>query len=268
MQLSSFGDIVPSPTYSKLRKRYTVDRNASIMTKELAGTCDLCSTVVIAKTQQTSFRLPFVAQVVASLVFFAATVSICRASTLLRHFDSSYGARLLEADQSQSSATKLRNRLQSTEFIHPRVVLWNMNADWILPLKTASTFQLSTAKRFDLFDDEYNDDNANDLNFDPTRLYDQYDSADLPTLERPKWPTHEFDPYCIPAASWQTTFHPNCNDIHSSADMKQALVDGEFSLLSRKGYWRHAWLHHKEFVWNTETQYIIPFHKTVWKTLK
>lgn len=265
MQLSSLGDIVPSPTYSKLRRRYTVARNACIMTKELTGSCDLCSTEVITKTQQTSFRLSFEAKIVASLVFFAATVSICRTSTLLRHFESSYGARLLKADQ--SSATKMRNRLQSTDFIHPRVVLWN-NADWILPLKTASTFQLYKAKTFNLFDDKYKDENDNDLNVDPTQQYDQHDSADLPTLERSKWPNHEFDPNCIPAASWQTTFHPTCNDIHSSADTKQTLVDGEFSLLSRKGYWRHAWLHRKEFVRNDELQYRIPFSQTVWKTLK
>jgi hypothetical protein len=122
----------------------------------------------------------------------------------------------------------------------------------------------------DTIDDEFGDKNGFDLISDPTRLYDQYDSTDLPTLERPKWPRHEFDPHCLPAASWQTTFHPTCNEIHSGADMKQVLVDGKLSLLSQKGYWRHAWLHHDENVrlYNSlEKEPNFP-NKTVWKTLK
>jgi hypothetical protein len=196
------------------------------------------------------------------LVFFAASLSIYRTSILLRHFDANYGVRSLQADQSPPA--KLRIRVQNPDSKYARVVLWNDKADWIFPLKSASTFKLSKAKLLDAIDEEYDDKNDND----PTRLYDQSDSADLPTLERPKWPNHEFDPHCLPAASWQTSFHPTCNEIHSNADMKQVLIDGEFSLLSRKGYWRHAWLHHKEYVSKDRSQYATHSSKTVWKTLK
>ena len=258
MNSFSLDDVAPSSSYSKLRRRCTVARNASTMTKQLIDSCDPCASTANTKSQQSTFRLPFEAKIVSTLVFFAATVSICRTTSLLRHFDAIYAVRSLNAVQNPQ--TKLRVRFQSADINNPRVVFWDENAEFIL--------QLSKFKSFDLTDEEYNDDNENDLAIDPTRQYDHNDSADLPTLERPKWPNHEFDPHCQPAASWQTTFHPTCNEIHSSADIKQVLVDGEFSLLSRKGYWRHAWLHHKEYVRNDKSQSTMQASKTVWKTLK
>ena len=236
------------------------------MTKEHTGSCDTCATSDVTKSQQTSFRLPFEAKIVSSLVLFATTVSIYRTSTLLRHFDANYGVRSLQADLNPT--TKLRIRAQSIAYNTPRVVLWDEDANWIFPLKAASSFELSKTKMFDVIDDDYDNKNDDALSIDPTRLYDQNDSADLPTLERQKWPNHEFDPHCLPAASWQSTFHPTCNEIHSSADIKQVLVDGEFSLLSRKGYWRHAWLYDKENVRNDNLQNTSAFSQTVWKTLK
>lgn len=153
------------------------------MTKELTGSCDTCATTVVTKSPQTPFRLPFEAKIVSSLVFFATSVSIYRTSILLRHFDANYGVRSLQADQSPPA--KLRIRVQNRDSNYARVVLWNENADRIFPLKAASTFKLSKAKLFHAIDDEYDDKNDNDVGIDPTRLYDQSDSADLPTLERP-----------------------------------------------------------------------------------
>ncbi len=256
MESFSLDTSPPSSAYSKLRRRCNVARNASVMTKEIANSCGKCATTIVTKTQQAPYRLPFEAKIVTSLVFFATTVSIFRTSTLLKDIDANYGWRSLQV----SAPSKLRVRFQNVHSGSRRVVFWDDNADMFLPQRVSSTFKLSNRIAFDNVDIEYNDDNDVGIRMDPTRQYDKNDSADLPTLERPQFPNHEFDPHCLPAASWQTTFHPTCNEVHSRADIKQVLVDGEFSLLSRKGYWRHAWLHHVEYVSLSS--------KTVWKTLK
>lgn len=258
MESFSLDTSSPSSAYSKLRRRCNVARNASVMTKEIANSCGKCATTIVSKTQQTPYRLAFEAKIVTSLVFFATTVSIFRTSTLLKHIEANYDWRSLQVVQSAPS--KLRVRFQNIYSGSPRVVFWDENADMILPRRVSSDFKLSNRIASDHVDIENNDENDVDIRMDPTRQYDKNDSADLPTLERPQFPNHEFDPHCLPAASWQTTFHPTCNEIHSRADIKQALVDGEFSLLSRKGFWRNAWLHHVEYV-------SLP-SKTVWKTLK
>jgi hypothetical protein len=58
-------------------------------------------------------------------------------------------------------------------------------------------------------------------------------------------------------ADWQTTFYPVCNELHAT-DMPDSLVDTDLNLLSRKGFWRHAW-QMDEGNQNTTT---------VWKTFK
>lgn len=235
-----------------------------MMTKEISDKCSSCTTTIVTKSQQTPFRLPFEAKIIASLVLFATTISVYRTSTLLRYFDAYYAGRSLQADQ--SSSTKLRVRLQKTWSTVPRVVFLDENADWIFHQQNSATLHRSIVKIFDPIDMEGNDDTDEDLANDPTRRYDNNDSADLPTLERPNWPNHEFDPHCRPAASWQTTFHPTCNEIHSGADLKQVLTDGDFTMLSSKGYWRHAWLHHPKK--NDMPYFSSPTSKAVWKMLK
>jgi hypothetical protein len=268
MHSFSLDVVASSSTYSKLRRRCNVARNASKMTKEISDKCSACATTIVTKSQQTPFRLPFEAKIVMSLVFLAIFISLYRTSILLRHFDANYGARSLQADQ--SSTTKLRVRLQYTGPTNPRVVQWDENVDWILTPQYSSTRHHSMTKVFRPVDVENKDNNDDDedLRVDPTRQYDQNDSADLPTMERTNWPDHDFDPHCLPAASWQTTFHPNCNEVHAGADFKQALVEGEFTLLSRKGYWRYAWLHHKDYFRNEMSHLSIASNKAVWKTLK
>jgi hypothetical protein len=100
---------------------------------------------------------------------------------------------------------------------------------------------------------------------DVTRYYPDGDSGDYPEMERRMWPQHEFDPHCKPSAKWQSTFHPVCNEIHAVADLRQGLVDEDLSLLSSKGFWRHAWRHQLGGVNASTTD---PSATTVWKTFK
>ena len=92
---------------------------------------------------------------------------------------------------------------------------------------------------------------------DPTRVYDQVDSADFPQMERRLWPQHEFDSDCEPMAKWQSDFHPVCNEIHATADIGQNVIDQQWHLLSNKGFWRHVWRHQAD-----------GSPATVWKTFK
>lgn len=92
---------------------------------------------------------------------------------------------------------------------------------------------------------------------DPTRVYDQVDSADFPQMERRLWPRHEFDSDCEPMAKWQSDFHPVCNEIHATADIGQHVIDQKWHLLSNKGFWRHVWRHQAD-----------GSVATVWKTFK
>lgn len=104
-----------------------------------------------------------------------------------------------------------------------------------------------------------NDTNAT---VDLTRYYQVADSKDHPTMERRKWPNHEFDPHCIPSAQWQSEFHPVCNDIHATVDLRQTILSGELTLLSNKGFWRHAWRHNQTDATGNQSAV------TVWKTFK
>jgi hypothetical protein len=102
-----------------------------------------------------------------------------------------------------------------------------------------------------------NDDN--DYTDDTTRLYGTGDSSDLSTMERRIWPRHELDSHCVPMHQWQTTMFPTCNDMHALG-VADTLVEANLSLLSNRGFWRHAWRYHKENVNENTT--------TVLKTFK
>jgi serine/threonine protein kinase len=106
--------------------------------------------------------------------------------------------------------------------------------------------------------------NETNATVDLTRYYQVADSKDHPTMERRKWPNHEFDPHCIPSAKWQSEFHPVCNDIHATVDIRQTLLSGELTLLSNKGFWRHAWRHNQTDNATGNNQSAV----TVWKTFK
>jgi hypothetical protein len=108
---------------------------------------------------------------------------------------------------------------------------------------------------------------------DWTRFYPEGDSNDFPTMERRLWPKHEFDPHCIPMAKWQSEFYPVCNDIHANANLREAILSGQLSLLSNKGFWRHAWRFTsqptKTLVDNVTASAPPPTPEvTVWKTFK
>lgn len=76
---------------------------------------------------------------------------------------------------------------------------------------------------------------------DVTQTYDYTDSSDHDgKMERRIFPLHENDDHCEPMADWQSTFYPTCNEFHSF-DAPGALVERDFWMLSKKGYWRHAW---------------------------
>jgi hypothetical protein len=255
-------------TPSKRRSRRVTVRHGIGM-KGNSLCCGTGARSLIGNARNVSFRLSFEAKIVITLLLFATTVSISRTYSLLSNFDTSDGTRSLQIDQatSRSASRNVRVRIEFTMNSCPRVISWNETSDWIVPLTHRSTFGVPAKNLYDTIDthEVYIDD---DYITDPTRQYDQTDSADLPTLERPKWPKHDFDPHCQPAASWQSTFYPTCNEIHSGADLRQALIDGHFSLLSRKGYWRHAWLYQKEAIVNATMKITLASSQTVWKTLK
>jgi len=80
---------------------------------------------------------------------------------------------------------------------------------------------------------------------DQTRLYGGntgLDSNDFVGMERRRWPLHEDDPdHCHPMHSWQSMSFPVCNTIHEQEPLGVALSSAKMSLLSSKGFWRHAW---------------------------
>jgi len=136
---------------------------------------------------------------------------------------------------------------------HPRIVFFK-NSPW-----TKFEVYNASAKRQDQNVSPQLRRHGNNEEVDTTRFYDQGDSVDFPEMEVRKWPQHEFDSDCEPMANWQSDFHPVCNEIHAVADIRQSLVDEELSLLSDKGFWRHAW-RHEERIGDSAT--------TVWKTFK
>jgi hypothetical protein len=107
---------------------------------------------------------------------------------------------------------------------------------------------------------------------DITRFYPDANvsSSDLPSMERRIYPKHEYDPHCEPIdPSWQSTFYPVCNELHAHS-MVDNLLDESMSLLSSKGFWRHAWKQKQDFVGSRNdanaagTKRVV----TVWKTFK
>lgn len=139
---------------------------------------------------------------------------------------------------------------------HPRIVFLDGNA-WVPTIRDPrinNNLQMYPVqiRRIDITSKTKEEEDL-----DPTRLYPVGNSEDFPTMERRLWPEHEFDRHCQPSAQWQSTFHPVCNDIHTVVNLHQGLIQQDVTLLSGKGFWRHAWKH-EEASHNT----------TVWKTFK
>lgn len=86
-------------------------------------------------------------------------------------------------------------------------------------------------------------------------------------MERRRWPQHEFDQNCVPSAEWQSNFYPVCNEIHATTNLREALISGDLSLLSNKGFWRHAW-RYDQVVETNATNATASAETTVWKTFK
>lgn len=132
---------------------------------------------------------------------------------------------------------------------HPRIVFFDGEA-W-----SRSSSSYSTVS------------NRNDVNLtlnagDETRLYSVMDSADAVHMEKRIWPEHEFDSKCKPMADWQSSMFPVCNDVHAQGLLVDNIVDDRFSLLSSKGFWRHAWKYNSTDVGRTTNT------TTVWRTFK
>ena len=86
-------------------------------------------------------------------------------------------------------------------------------------------------------------DGAPNVEFvDATQYYHKMDSSDADdTMERKIFPEHEqYNTTCTPLSTWQTTFHPTCNEFHSHS-MLQDVNNDALSILSTKGFWRYAW---------------------------
>lgn len=101
---------------------------------------------------------------------------------------------------------------------------------------------------------------------DFTRWYPQIDSSDERFhIERTTWPEHEIDPdHCHPMHAWQSTSFPVCNTIHEK-NMLRSVVEQDLYMISKKGFWRHAWgssdiAKHKNATATPK--------KMVWKTFK
>jgi hypothetical protein len=265
MLSSSHTDIESTPTTSKRRCRYINGRYEKSMDGK--DSFDTYERLMNRNPRTTQLRLPFEAKIVAALVLFATTISISRTNNILMHFE---GLRSLQVDQATSRSVhqSVRARIKFAVISFPRVVLLNKSSSWINTVNYNASFKVLAKSQYTLMPKEDRFEVDDDYMSDPTRQYDHTDSADLPSLERPKWPMHDFDPHCHPAAPWQSTFYPTCNEIHSGADLRQVLVNGDFSLLSHKGYWRHAWLHREATIASLKRSRTLPSSQTVWKTLK
>ena len=250
-----------SSSVSVLRSRLGTNRHITITSSDN----ERCSIAVkmVSEEKHSYFHLPFEATTVMLFALLAAIITILKSNVIVLDYE--HGLRAL-----RSESKIFRSRKDRSRNMFPYVVQWNISID----------IDYNTTKGFPSLRSRYVhyptknvkftvsiDDDDDDAFHDPTMIYDQSDSSDLPTMERKKWPDHDFDPNCKPSASWQSTFYPTCNEIHSNADMRQVMIDEEFTLLSSKGYWRHAWLHD---VKGRSDQYMsnIPFKNTVWKTLK
>ena len=205
------------------------------------------------------FQLPIQAKAVLFLAVAGALASITRVEQAFHEYPIS-AERLLRSATTMAfvSPESMANR-------YPRVVLLGPAVRDIVSLPDAVTTPAQRPRR--TVDTTYTLDlrnwkqakNTTTEEVDDTRFYPVGNSKDdFRSMERRRWPRHEWDPHCEPSAKWQSHFHPVCNDIHAVADLQQALVTEQLSLLSSKGFWRHAWHHAKENT--TET--------TVWKTFK
>jgi hypothetical protein len=102
---------------------------------------------------------------------------------------------------------------------------------------------------------------------DVTRGYGQLNSQDPSSgsMKKRTWPHHEVDPHCHPMQeSWQSAQYPSCNDIHAQPwqPVLHDMDSLQWSLLSTKGYWRHAWKLNMSLGKEEEPEI------TVWKTFK
>ena len=100
---------------------------------------------------------------------------------------------------------------------------------------------------------------------DRTRFYADptISSQDLPFMERRIYPKHEYDLHCEPIdPSWQNSFYPVCNEMHSHS-MTDDMRDDMLSILSVKGSWRLAWKNKDMFGGEGAGDAI-----AVWKTFK
>jgi len=107
---------------------------------------------------------------------------------------------------------------------------------------------------------------------DQTRWYAHGDSSDFRGMERRQWPEHPFQKKCVPMHKWQSTQFPSCNKIHEEMDWTHNLIHEQLSLLSSKGFWRHAWKYDEDGRNNTNssaaTNRTTTNSITVWKTFK
>lgn len=193
-----------------------------------------------ANEQRALFRLPWEAKAVVTFALFAAALSISRMNPVVQSYNL-YFSYSLVGEPSRALRFRWRPIFQASDhpnsLHHPRVVFLS-EAAW----------------------------NGSHPIFDPdeARIGGVNDDMD-PVTELRKWPRHEFDPHCQPSAAWQNANFPVCNDIHAGADLRQALIDEEFSILSGNGFWRHAWRHRIGGVNAAATDASLG---TVWKTFK
>lgn len=236
----------------------------------------------LGSKQHASFNLPLLAKAIMTLALFAAAVSISRVEKAVR----SYNAQVSSRKHSKSRERALRSKsvhgrpsFQVTIQNHayrPRVVFfdsallipvagngdsYNSTAMVNNGLQPAIVFSIVMPRATLVVSTAAMDDEK----MDETRYYHIGDSRDFPKMERRHWPVHDFDPHCVPSAKWQSTFYPVCNDIHAETDVRQALIDADLSLLSSKGFWRHAWRHQVGRENGTKTNQT---STTVWKTFK
>jgi hypothetical protein len=226
-------------------------------------------------TPHAPFHLPLKTKAIVSLVLFAAALSISRVHQAVRQ----YNAQVSNVTGGMYTGRGLRSRVYywrlASEALHQhsyrrRVVFFD-GIPWTVTEKSDRLGEKAPyEKRFrpagyPLVLRPLSDSTTAEDALDVTRYYSIGDSKDFPGMERRQWPRHEFDPHCEPSAKWQSTFHPVCNEIHAGADLRQTLVDKDLSLLSSKGFWRHAWRHQVGGLNATTT---VPSSTTVWKTFK
>lgn len=194
------------------------------------------------------FKIPLTSKVVLALVLSAAFVSIGRLQPMFQ----------IMGQNDFTTYRALRVESIFTDFyptVNRRVVFFD-GAEWHSNKTRTTTMYPLELRQMP----------TNTSNIDLTRYYPVGSSKDFPKMERRRWPRHEFDPNCVPSAEWQSSFYPVCNDIHATADLRDALISGSLSLLSNKGFWRHAWRFDQ--LQTNATKDTVSEETTVWKTFK